>query len=72
MNFNELRKRVIEKVEPVLVEATQRCNWWEVDYNEQAHVEITLTIAEVRALAVLKELCKSTPRPRHNKNKKGE
>ena len=69
MNQHELSKRVVDKIEPVLFEATQRCNWWEADYNEQAHVEITLTIADIRALAALKELCK-TPQPR--KPKKGD
>lgn len=46
MSFDNLSfcKRVIHNIEPVLFEATQRCNWWEADYNEQAHVEITLTI----------------------------
>lgn len=72
MSFDNLSfcKRVIDNIEPVLFEATQRCNWWETDYNEQAHVEITLTIADVRTLAVLKELCKKCL-TRH-KNKNGE
>lgn len=52
----DIRKKIFDAIEPLLWEAKQRCNWWEPDYNENAHVEITLTIADVRRLFRVQQL----------------
>lgn len=53
MSINE---HIVRSVSPIIKEANERLNWWEKDYNEKAHVEITLTVGEVRALDLMLRL----------------
>lgn len=46
----EAAPELLEACKAVLEEAAQRCRFWEEDYNPDAHVEITLTVAECRAI----------------------
>jgi hypothetical protein len=68
-----VNEHVIRAIAPIIKEASERLNWREPDYNEQAHVEITLTVGEIRALDLLVRLatCGRARTPVNNGTRNG-
>jgi hypothetical protein len=52
MDIQSALKTLTDAVEPVLAEAKERADYQHYTWNPDAHVEMTLTIQEIRNLAL--------------------